>query len=150
MNQQYEHEGQPLNRPIIRAILRKCLVDSEVHMAINPQQEWLTVREFGVNIRQYHKQNGGAPMRVRWPERGPFRDELSKLKKQGKAEVDRHSREHLWKLIPSYEDESPIGRLVAVIQQERERLDAEIETLRQRVTQLDAILNELGLTQKTK
>ena len=38
MNERYEYEGEPLNRLIVRAILRKCLVDTDVHRAINPQQ----------------------------------------------------------------------------------------------------------------
>jgi len=141
MNQRYEHEGQPLNRPIIRAILRKCLVDSEVHRAINPQQNSLTVREFKDNICQYHEQNGGAPIQL-LDTHTPFYGRLRELEGQGKAERYRNSGKDLWKLIPSYEDEFPIGRLVAVIQQERERLRTEIETLRQRIAQLDTILND--------
>ena len=52
----YEHRGKPLNRPIIRAI-RKCLVDRDVHRAINWQQKSLTVLEFKAKIQQYHQRN---------------------------------------------------------------------------------------------
>ena len=141
MKQQYEYEGQPLNRPIIREILRKCLIDSEIHRKINPQQKWLSVREFGENICHYHEQNGGAPIQL-LDTHTPFYGRLRELEGQDKAERYRSSGKDLWKLIPSYENESPDRRLVRVIQQERERLGAEIETLRQRVTQLDIILSE--------
>ena len=139
--QVYEHRGQPLNRPIIRAILRKCLVDRDVHRAINPQQKSLTVLEFKENISQYHQYNGGAPPQLLDP-RAYCYSSLRELKGQERAERYRESGRDYWKLIPCYEDNTPVERLVAVIRQEYERLDAEIETLHQRKAQLDAILSE--------
>jgi hypothetical protein len=101
--QVYKHRGKPLNRPIIRAILRKCLVDRDVHRAINPQQNSLTVLEFKENISQYHQRNGGAPPQLRDP-RCYCYSSLRELEGQGRAERCRKSRSHYWKLIPSYED----------------------------------------------
>ena len=139
--QVYEHRKEPLNRPIIRAILRKCLVNRDVHRTINPQQVSLTVPEFKENIFQYHQHNGGAPMQL-LDTRIPFYDILYELEEQDRAERYRASGKDYWKLIPSYEDETPVERLVTVIRQERERLNTEIETLHQRKAQLDAILSE--------
>ena len=139
--QVYEHRGKPLNQPIIRAILRKCLVDRDVHRTINPQKDSLTVHEFKAKIQQYHQHNGGAPIRLQ-DSYTPFYDGLCKLEEQDSAERYRASGKDYWKLIPSYEDETPVERLVTVIRQERERLNAEIETLHQRKAQLDAILGE--------
>ena len=141
MNERYEHKGKNLDRPIIRYILRKCLVDRDVHRAINPQQNSLSVHEFRENIRQYHQQNGGAPMQLLDPYT-PFYGRLRELERQGSAVRHRDSGRDYWKLIPSYKDETPVERLVAIIRQERERLDAEIEMLNQRKVQLDAILSE--------
>ena len=138
--QVYEHRGKPLNRPIVRAIFRKCLVDRDVHRTINPQQVSLTVLEFKENIFQYHQQNGGAPMQL-MDTYTPFYGRLRELVKQGSAVQHKASGRDYWKLIPCYEDGTPVERLVAVIRQERERLDAEIETLHQRKAQLDAILS---------
>lgn len=141
MNQQYEHEGQKLNKPIIRAILRKCLVDPEVHRTINPHLKSLTISRWRENIYQYHEKNGGAPIQL-LERHAPFYGALRELERQGSAERYRSSGEDFWKLIPCYEDNTPVRTLLSVIQQERERLSAEIETLRQRIAQLDAILNE--------
>ena len=141
MNEQYEYEGDNLNRPIIRAILRKCLVDRDVHRTINPQQGSLTVLKFKKNISQYHQRNGGAPTQLRDP-RWYCYSELCELEEQERAERYRESGKDYWKLIPCYEDNTPVERLVTVIRQERERLDTEIETLHQRKAQLDAILSD--------
>ena len=97
--QVYEHRGRPLNRDIVRDILRKCLVDRDVHGEINPQQVSLTVLEFKENISQYHQHNGGEPTQLRDP-RAYCYSELRELEKQGKAERDRESKPHYWKLIP--------------------------------------------------
>jgi hypothetical protein len=83
--QVYEHRGEPLNRTIVRAILRKCLVDTDVHRAINPQQVSLTVLEWKENISQYHQRNGGAPIQLE-DAYTPFYDALCKLEEQEKAE----------------------------------------------------------------
>ena len=138
--QVYKHRGKPLNLPIIKAILRKCLVDRDVHRTINPQQDSLTVHEFKAKIQQYHQHNGGAPIQLE-DAYTPFYDALCKLEEQDRAERYRERGRDYWKLIPCYEDGTPVERLVAVIRQERERLDAEIETLHQRKAQLDAILS---------
>ena len=99
--QVYEHRGEPLNLPIVRAILRKCLVDRDVHRTINPQQNSLTVLEFKAKIQQYHQRNGGAPPQLKDP-RAYCYSELCELEKQGRAERDRESKPHYWKLIPCY------------------------------------------------
>ena len=65
MNERYEYEGEPLNRLIVRAILRKCLVDTDVHRAINPQQVSLTVLEWKENISQYHQRKRGITSKFR-------------------------------------------------------------------------------------
>ena len=83
--QVYKHRGKLLNQPIIRAILRKCLVDRDVHSAINPQQDSLTVHEFKAKIQQYHQRNGGAPIQLE-DAYTPFYDALCKLEEQEKAE----------------------------------------------------------------
>ena len=140
MNEQYEYEGDNLNGPIVRAILRKCLVDRDVHRTINPQQVSLTVLEFKENISQYHQHNGGAPTQL-LDRRAYCYNNLCELEGQERAERYRESGRDYWKLIPCYEDNTPVERLVAVIRQEYERLDAEIETLHQRKAQLDAILS---------
>ncbi len=101
--QVYEHRGEPLNRPIIRAIFRKCLVDRDVHRAINPQQVSLTVLEFKENISQYHQRNGGAPPRLLDP-RAYCYSSLRELEGQERAERYRESGRDYWKLIPCYED----------------------------------------------
>ena len=139
--QVYEHRGEPLNLPIIKAILRKCLVDREVHRAINPQQDSLTVHEFKAKICQYHERNEGAPIQLE-DSYTPFYDALCKLEEQDGAERYRASGRDYWKLIPSYENGALVERLVTVIRQERERLDAEIDALHQRKAQLDAILSD--------
>ena len=100
----YEHRGKPLNRPIVRVIFRKCLVDREVHKTINPQQVSLTVLEFKENISQYHQRNGGAPPQLRDP-RAYCYSSLRELEEQERAERYRESGKDYWKLIPSYEDE---------------------------------------------
>ena len=141
MNEQYEYEGDNLNGPIIQAILRKCLVDRDIHRTINPQQVSLTVLEFKKNISQYHQRNGGAPTQLR-DRRAYCYSSLCELEGQERAERYRESGKDYWKLIPCYEDNTPVERLVAVIRQEYERLDAEIETLHQRKAQLDAILSD--------
>ena len=107
MNERYEYEGKPLNRPIVRAVFRKCLVDREVHRAINPRQNSLTVLEFKENISQYHQRNGGAPTQLRDP-RCYCYSSLRELEAKGRAERDRASRPHYWKLIPCYEDDTPV------------------------------------------
>ena len=108
--QVYEHRGEPLNRTIIRAILRRCLVDRDVHRTINPQQRSLTVLEFKENISQYHQRNGGAPTQLR-DRRAYCYSELRELEEQGRAERNRGSRTHYWKLIPCYEDDTPVERI---------------------------------------
>ena len=105
MNKRYEHKGKNLDRPIIRCILGKCLVDRGVHRAINPQQNSLSVHEFGENICQYHQQNGGAPMQL-LDSYTPFYGRLRELEKQGSAVRHRASGRDYWKLIPSYKDET--------------------------------------------
>ena len=107
MNERYEYEGEPLNRSIVRAIFRKCLVDSDVHRAINPQQGSLTVLEFKENISQYHQHNGGAPTHLRDP-RCYCYSSLCELEAEVRAERDRSTRPHYWKLIPCYEDDTPV------------------------------------------
>ena len=102
--QVYEHEGKPLNRSIVRAIFRKCLVDRDVHRAINPQQVSLTVLEFKENISQYHQRNGGAPPQLVDRRRYCY-SSLRELEAKGRAERDKESKPHYWKLIPSYENE---------------------------------------------
>ena len=74
--------------------------------------------------------------------RTPFYEILCELGEQDRAERYRASGKDYWKLIPSYEDETPVERLVTVIRQERERLNAEIEMLNQRKDLLDTILSE--------
>ena len=103
----YEYKGQPLNRPIVRAILRKCLIDRGVHRAINPLQVSLTVLEFKENISQYHQSNGGAPPQLRDP-RCYCYSSLCELEAKGRAERDKESKPHYWKLIPCYEDDTPV------------------------------------------
>ena len=137
----YAHRGEPLNLPIIKAILRKCLVDRDIHSAINPQQDSSTVHEFKAKIQQYHQRNGGAPIQLE-DTYTPFASALIKLEEEDKAERYRERGRDYWKLIPCYEDDTPVERLVAVIRQEYERLDTKIETLHQRKAQLDAILSE--------
>ena len=101
MNERYEYEGEPLNRLIVRAILRKSLVDRDVHRAINPQQVSLTVLEWKENISQYHQRNGGEPTQLRDP-RAYCYSSLRELE-HGRAERYRESRTDYWKLIPCYE-----------------------------------------------
>ena len=100
--QVYEHRGEPLNRTIVRAILRKCLVDTDVHRAINPQQVSLTVMEWKENISQYHQRNGGEPTQLRDP-RAYCYSSLRELQEQGRAKRYRESRTDYWELIPCYE-----------------------------------------------
>ena len=52
MNQVYEHQGKPLNIPIIKDIVKNKL---------QPPMTWLTVKEFISMIEQYHKRHGGLP-----------------------------------------------------------------------------------------
>ena len=100
--QVYEYRGEPLNRLIVRAILRKCLVDTDVHREINPQQVSLAVLEWKENISQYHQRNGGAPTQL-LDRRVYCYSSLRELEEQGRAERYRESRTDYWKLIPCYE-----------------------------------------------
>ena len=93
MSEEYEHREQPLDRPIVRAIFQKCLVDREVHRAINPQQVSLTVLEWKENISQYHQRNRGVPTQL-LDRRVYCYSSLRELEEQGRAERDRESKPH--------------------------------------------------------
>ena len=130
MTERYEYVGVPLNIPIVRFILRNRL---------QLPVEWWSTNDFEESINQYHQENGGAPTELVNPHSAVY-GVLRELVRQDILESYKEAGERYFR-VPS-ETPDPVERLVRVIQQERERLDVEIETLSRRKELLDTILSE--------
>lgn len=130
MTEKYEYVGVPLNIPVVRFILRNRL---------QLPVEWWSTNHFEEKIDQYHQENGGAPTELINPHAAVY-GVLRELVRQEILESYKEAGERYFR-VPS-ETPDPVERLIRVIQQERERLDVEIETLNQRKALLDTILSE--------
>ena len=130
MTEKYEYVGVPLNIPVVRFILRNRL---------QLPVEWWSTNHFEEKIDQYHQENGGSPTELINPHAAVY-GVLRELVRQEILESYKEAGERYFR-VPS-ETPDPVERLIRVIQQERERLDVEIETLNQRKALLDTILSE--------
>ena len=130
MSDQYEHEGRPLNKTIIRDILTNKQP---------PPQEWLSIDDLTEITRQYHEDNGGEPPSIINPYL-PTREILLELYDAGKVEREKSGKIVYFRSLP---EKSAVERLVDIIKQEREHILAEMQPLEKRKARLDALLIEL-------
>ena len=131
MNERYEHEGVPLNEPIIRDILTNKQP---------PPQEFLSIKDLEERVTRYHLRHGGnEPIILN--RYAAVRSVLEELREAGRVEkiVDSSRRVSF---RSTNDNRDPIDRLVDVIRQERERIETDIASLENRKIQLDTILSE--------
>lgn len=130
MNEIYEHEGIPLDKPIIRDILTNKQP---------PPQKLLSIGDIEERTTRYHLRHGGESPNIGNPY-SATRNILEELRDAGRVEKIVESGRVFFRSFNESRD--PIDRLVAVIRQERERIEADIASLENRKAQLDTILSE--------
>ena len=130
--QVYQYRAEPLNTPIIRYILHNCL---------KLPLEWWSTNDFEEKINQYHQENGGALTELVNPHASVY-SVLCEMVRRGILESRKEAGNRYFRVPSPPPPSDPIESLLRVIRQERERLDAERETLHQRKAQLDTILSD--------
>lgn len=136
MNDRYEHEGKPLNKPIIRDILTN-------KQPLPPEQ--LSTREIGERVSRYHLRRGGASTRISsYGTR--VRNVLDELTEAGIVErIENESGSRVF-YRSLHNNRDPIYDfvvgLVRVIKSEREYIASEIRKLEAREAQLDKAISE--------
>ena len=137
MNEQYQHEGRPLNKSIIRYILNNKQP---------PPEERLTIEDLTEKTIQYHLDNGGEPPNI-INVYLPTREILLELYEVGKVERIKAGKTVLFRALPEVSTDE---RLVEIIKQERKEIMAMILPLEKRKARLDALLAELTSDQPPK